>query len=172
LRFFRFSRAGDISGQCRALTLFPCAGADTVWLHQTLIEALSPWEWCVQRTGSMVLSGLATSRCPCTGLVKRGAARVACASACQARVRGSTRQPDATLAADRGAGAGVQATAEGSGGMADVLLGVHGRSATSIAEHSPQAPPVHGQCGVRRTRSAHYAWRNLGISKAFWHFHR
>jgi hypothetical protein len=52
--------------------------------------------------------------------------------------------------------------------MAYVLLGVHGRSETIIAEHSSQAHPVHGQFGVRLTRSAHYAWKNLSISKAFW----
>ena len=51
--------------------------------------------------------------------------------------------------------------------MAYVLLGVHGRSATRIAEHSAQVHPVHVQFGVRLTHSAHYAWRNLGISKAF-----
>ena len=54
--------------------------------------------------------------------------------------------------------------------MAYVLLGVHGRSETIFSEHSCQAHPVHGQFGVRLTHSAHYAWRNLCISKAFWRF--
>jgi len=60
-----------------------------------------------------------------------------------------------------------QLSKSGSGGMAYVLLGVHGRSATSMAEHSPEAPPGHVQLGVRLTHSAHYPWRNLSISKAF-----
>jgi hypothetical protein len=54
--------------------------------------------------------------------------------------------------------------------MADVLLGVHGRSEPIFSEHSSQAPPVHGQFGVRLTHSAHDSWRNLGISKALWRF--
>jgi hypothetical protein len=56
------------------------------------------------------------------------------------------------------------------GVMADVLLGVHGRSEPIFSEHSSQAPPVHGQFGVRLTHSAHDSWRNLGISKALWRF--
>ena len=72
-----------------------------------------------------VLCDLETYRCPHTVLLNREAARVPCASSLQARGRGSTRHPCATIAACLGAGAGVQSTAEGSGGMAYVLLGVH-----------------------------------------------
>ena len=72
-----------------------------------------------------VLGDLATSRCPHTVLRNRAAARVSCASSLQARGRGSTRHPGATIAACLGAGAGVQSTAEGSGVMASGLLGVH-----------------------------------------------
>jgi hypothetical protein len=111
--FFPLFRAGDVSGSWRVLTAFPCAGAEAVWLHQTLIEARSPIQRRVQRNGRCVLYGLETYRGPCTVLVKRGAARVACASSCQARVRGRTRRPIVTLAAYNGAGAGVQSTAVG-----------------------------------------------------------
>jgi hypothetical protein len=65
---------------------------------------------------------------------------------------------------------GVQSTAESSGVMADGLLGVHGRRETRLAEPVPQAHPVHVQFGVRRTHSAHDAWRNWCISKAWWRF--
>ena len=103
----------------------------------------------------LVLYDLETYRCPHTVLLNRKAARLPGASSLQARGRGRTRQPWATIAACVGAGAGVQSTAEGSGGRAYVLLGVHRRSATSIAEHSSQAYPVHVQLGVRLTHSAH-----------------
>ena len=52
-------------------------------------------------------------------------------------------------------------------------LGAPGRSLTQRdhhSEHSPQAHPMHVQLGVRLTHSAHYPWRNLSISKAFWRF--
>jgi hypothetical protein len=49
---------------------------------------------------------------------QRGAARSPCASEVQARVRGSPRQPYATLATDHGAGAGVPSQGAGSGWMA------------------------------------------------------
>ena len=58
---------------------------------------------------------------------------------------GSAANPWATIAPWRGAGGGVHSTAEGSGGMASVLLGVHGRRATSMAEHAAEAPPGHVQ---------------------------
>jgi hypothetical protein len=77
----------------------------------------------VQRRPS--LCDLATYRDPHTVLRNRAAARLPCASSVQARGRGSPRHPCATIAAYGGAGVGVQATAEGSGGMASGLLGVH-----------------------------------------------
>ena len=92
-----------------------------------------------------VLCDLETYRGPHTVLLNREAARVPCARSLQARGRGSTRHPCATIAACLGAGAGVQSTAEGSGVMASVLLGVHGRRERIIAEHSSQAHPVHVQ---------------------------
>src|SRR5262245_8539974 len=114
----------------------------------------------------MGLCALETSLYPHTGLRNREATHLPCASALQARGRGSTRHPGATIAACRGAGAGVQSTAEGLEVMAYVLLGVHGRSATSMAEHSPAAHPVHVQFGVRLTRSARYPWSNVCRSNA------
>jgi hypothetical protein len=72
-----------------------------------------------------VRCALATSRYPHTVLRNREAARFSGARELQARGRGSPRHPWATIAACLGAGAGVHATAEGSGGMAYGLLGVH-----------------------------------------------
>jgi hypothetical protein len=153
--FFPLFRAGDVSGSWRILTSFPCAGAEAVWLPQTLIEARSPIQRRVQRNGRCVLYGLETYRCPCTVLVKRGAARMACASSCQARVRGSTRRPGVTLAAYNGAGAGVQSTAVGFRGQG---LGAptrsptqHNRPCRAHAGGSPRADPVRHQAHPLRS---------------------
>ena len=62
-----------------------------------------------------VLCDLETYRCPPTVLLKREAARLPCASECQVRVRGSTRQLSVAFAACTGAGAGVQSNAQGQG---------------------------------------------------------
>jgi hypothetical protein len=131
---------------------------------------LSPWRWRVQRLTR--LCDLATFRSPPPVLRTREATRVPCASALQARGRGSTRQPWATIAAGRGAGAGVPSPAAGCGGRASGLLGVHGRRAPSRAEPSPEAHPVHVQCGVRLTRSAPSPWRNWSSSQACGRVHR
>ena len=69
------------------------------WLHQTRIEALSPWQWRVHRDAILSLCGLETYPYPHTGLCKGMAERVAFASECQARVRGSTREPLTTFTA-------------------------------------------------------------------------
>jgi hypothetical protein len=89
-----------------------------------------------------VLCDRETAQGPPTVLLNREAARVPCASSPQARGRGRPRHPGVTLAACLGARAGVQATAEGSGGTADALWGVHGRRETRLAERAPQAHPV------------------------------
>src|SRR5262245_60796166 len=47
-----------------------------IWLHQTLIEALSPWQWRVQKDTIWSLCGLETYPYPHTGLCKRVAERV------------------------------------------------------------------------------------------------
>lgn len=60
---------------------------------------------------------------------QRGAARSPCASEVQARVRGSPRQPCATLATDHGAGAGVPITG---GGLRVDGLGAHARSCPAL----------------------------------------
>ena len=80
MRFFRCVRPGAVGSRCRVLTSFPSAGADERVLHQTLIEALSPWRWRVQRAVSMVLCGLETYLCPHTVLFKGVAERVPFAS--------------------------------------------------------------------------------------------
>src|SRR5262245_64682383 len=72
------------------------------WLHQTLIEALSPWQWRVQRDTILSLCGLETYPYPHTGLLKGVAERVPFASECQARERGSPRKPLTTLTAGEG----------------------------------------------------------------------
>jgi len=46
--FFRFVCSGSIVTWQHVLTEFPYAGASATWLHQTLIEALSPGERRVQ----------------------------------------------------------------------------------------------------------------------------
>gem|GEM_PF-1455105 len=67
------------------------------WLHQTLSEALSPWQGRVPRNAAWSLCGLEIYPYPHTGLRKGMAARVAFASSGQARERGSTREPWTTL---------------------------------------------------------------------------
>jgi hypothetical protein len=63
----------------------------------------------------IVLYDLETYRDPHTVLRKREAARLPCASECQVRGRGSTRQLSVAFAACTGAGAGVQSIARGQG---------------------------------------------------------
>jgi hypothetical protein len=65
-----------------------------------------------ERRGT-VLCALETYRYPHTVLLNREAARLPCASECQVRVRGSTRQLSVAVAAYTGAGAGVQSIAQG-----------------------------------------------------------
>jgi hypothetical protein len=170
LAFFRRVGLGVVGIRLRALTAFPSSGTDGPCLHQTRLEVLSPWRWRVQRRTR--LCALETSRYPPPVLRHREAARLPCASALQARERGRPRHPEATIAVCRGAGAGVQSTAEGSGVRASVLLGVHGRCVIRMAEHAAQAHPVHVQVGVRLPRSAHSPWSNVGISQAWWRLTR
>jgi hypothetical protein len=77
-------------------------------LHHTHIEARSPWSWRLQSAIEGALCGLDTSQCPRTVLYIGGATRRAGARGAQARGRGSTRVPSATLAASYRAGAEVQ----------------------------------------------------------------
>jgi hypothetical protein len=78
----------------------------------------------------------------------------ACASEAQVRVRGSTRSPAGTFAPKTGAGASVQATAQGQG-KAPMGSGAFGdaRQATPAA-HDGQAEPMVTQFGRRLTCSA------------------
>jgi hypothetical protein len=98
LVFFRRVGPGVVSLSQRVLTWFPCSGTDTLCLHQTLIEALSPWRWRVQRSMDAILCGLETSPCPHTVLCKVAAQRRALASSAQVRGRGSTPVLGATRA--------------------------------------------------------------------------
>jgi hypothetical protein len=97
LLFFRWVGLGVVGIRFRALTSFPSSGTDDPCLHQTRIEVLSPWRWPLQRLTS--LCALETYRYPHTVLFNRAAARLPCASSLQARGRGSTRHPCATIAA-------------------------------------------------------------------------
>jgi len=85
----------------RVLASLPFVGAPT-WLHHTLLEALAPWQWRVPRDVALSLGGLAISPYPHTGLCKGMAERVPCASECQTRERGSTREPLATCTVEQG----------------------------------------------------------------------
>ena len=58
--FFRRVGPGVVSLSQRVLSGFPCPGMDTLCLHHTLIEALSPWRRRVQRSGDATLCGLET----------------------------------------------------------------------------------------------------------------
>jgi hypothetical protein len=73
-----------------------------LWLHQTRIEALSPWPWRVPRDVALSLGGLEIYPSPHTGLCKGVAAQVPFASECQARERGSPREPLATCTVEQG----------------------------------------------------------------------
>jgi hypothetical protein len=73
-----------------------------LWLHQTRIEALSPWQWRVPRDVALSLGGLEIYPYPHTGLCTGVAERVPFASECQARERGSTREPLATFTIEQG----------------------------------------------------------------------
>jgi hypothetical protein len=95
--FFPLSRAWRSRQSVSSADLISMRRCILTWLHQTLIEALSPWQWRVQRDTTLSLCGLETYPYPHTGLFKRMAERIAFASECQARVRGSTREPLATI---------------------------------------------------------------------------
>src|SRR5207253_456467 len=90
--FFPLSRAWRSRQSVSSADLISMRRCILTWLHQTLIEALSPWQWRVQRDTTLSLCGLETYPYPHTGLCKRMAERIAFASECQARVRGSTRE--------------------------------------------------------------------------------
>ena len=96
--FFRWVGPGVVDSPWRALTSLPLTGADRTWLHQTLIEALSPWRQRVQRDVWGTLDGRETSLCPPTVLCKEQAEQLLFASEVQVRVRGSTRHADMTSA--------------------------------------------------------------------------
>jgi hypothetical protein len=96
LAFFPRSRAWRSRPSVSSADLISMSRCTPPWLHQTRIEALSPWQWRVQRDAVWSLCGLETYLYPHTGLFKGVAERVPFASECQARVRGSTREPLAT----------------------------------------------------------------------------
>jgi hypothetical protein len=98
LLFFRWVGPGVVDSPWRALTALPPTGADRTWLHQTLLEALSPWRQRWQRDVWVTLYGRETYLCPPTVLVNAQAAQLWCASEGQVRVRGSTRHADMPIA--------------------------------------------------------------------------
>src|SRR5262249_42497740 len=107
----------------RVPSSLPFLGAPT-WLHQTLLEVLSLVRQRVQSPRWGSLDDRETSLYPRPVLGKGVAERRPCASASQARRRGSTRPWATTIAASLGAGADVQSQAKDPSHTADVLLGV------------------------------------------------
>jgi hypothetical protein len=95
--FFPRSRAWRSRPSVSFADLISIRRCTPPWLHQTLIEALSPWQWRVPRDVAWSLGGLEIYPYPHTGLLKGVAERVPFASECQARERGSTRKPLTTL---------------------------------------------------------------------------
>jgi hypothetical protein len=79
------------------------------------MEALSPGRWRGQRALNLGRGGLDTSRCPRPVLGQGVAEPVWSPVRFQGRGRGSTRPPDAIMAAAAGAGARVHAQAQEQG---------------------------------------------------------
>jgi hypothetical protein len=159
--FFRFLGSGVVGSWARGLARLPCAGANHTWLHQTLIEAQSPLAWRLQRAVDGLLCGLEIMLCPHTVLFKGLAERVRLASECQARGRGSTRRPCATIAACSKARAGVQSKPRALGHGAYTRLRVQRRSHSRQVACSRQADPVGVQLDARLTRSAPLSHRGI-----------
>jgi hypothetical protein len=102
LAFFPRSRAWRSRPSVSSADVLSLSRGTPPWLHHTRIEALSPWQWRVPRDVAWSLGGLAISPYPHTGLRKGVAERVPFASECQARERGSTREPWTTLTVEKG----------------------------------------------------------------------
>ena len=96
MAFFPLSRAWRRRLSVASADLISRHRCTLPWLHHTLLEALSPWPWRGQQDTLGSLCGLETYPYSHTGLCKRVAERSLFASECQARVRGSTREPLAT----------------------------------------------------------------------------
>ena len=77
--FFRSLGPGVVRLSQRVLSWFPCPGTDTLCLHQTLIEALSPVR-AVQRRLDLILCGLEIMLYPQPVLFKSLAERIPFAS--------------------------------------------------------------------------------------------
>jgi Phosphorylase superfamily len=101
-------------------------GTSRAYLMQVPMPYAAPHTYCGSTAMAMaraerrcpVRCDLEPSQCPHPVRRTREAARLPCASEPPARGRGRTRSPGVTIAAGRGASAGVPSHAEGSGGMA------------------------------------------------------
>jgi hypothetical protein len=141
--FCRDLLCGEVDVWYRALTSLPNASAESPCLHHTRSEVLSRSRQRLQRDVRVARCDLETSWCPRTVRLNAVAERLACASSCQARGRGSHGNRARPSPACPGAGVGVQSTRPGSGQKADVLRRVHRRRTTRIAaRHSPAQPVV------------------------------
>ena len=107
---------------------------------------------------------LATSLYPHTVRCQEQAQRPPCASECQARGRGSTRQPDPAIASDIRAGADVQATrrAQGQRPLCSGAFATQDmRHDRALSGGSSPGRPVR-----RRAHPLRYPCSNVGISNA------
>jgi len=114
------------------------------------------------------LYALETSLSPRTVLCTGVAARVPCASASQARGRGSPRQRDTPIAPRQEPAWRSKHRPQDPGTRASVLLRVPCRSATGMTEPDTQAAPVVVPWGVRLLRSAPWAVEQLAPSERGW----
>jgi hypothetical protein len=151
--FFRRVGPGVVSLSQRVLTWFPCPGTDTLCLHQTRIEALSPWRWRVQQDAYMGCCGLETSLCPRTVLCKEVAERRR--SPVRLRLGGGAahvnlRRLSPSLSEPE------RLSKQSAGLRVNGLCALSVRNAVQqpCLEHAVQAHPACVQLGIGLTRSA------------------
>ena len=99
----------------------------------------------VTESFSMVPCALETSLSPHAVLCKREATHVVCASEGQIRERGSTRQPEPTIAVCQGARAGVQSTARDQGKTPMSCCAFHDAEVMDFSRTNLQAEPMRVQ---------------------------
>jgi hypothetical protein len=157
-RFFPPCEPSAASRRCRVLTCLPCTGANHTWRHHTRLEVQSPLAGRWQRTVGVIRCDLEILWCPQPVLLKRLAERGGRARECQARGRGSTRQPCASTRRMCRSQSGCPNTRQGAGIR---VLCTPGRSKTppsrlyrvldsGSSRACPVRPPAHPLCSVRQ----------------------